>query len=215
MWYKTFFNKNYIKYLRETSHEKALAFQLSLIKKYLKKTDIALDVACGYGRHLIPLLKEGYNLVGVDLSRDMINDLLKECPAAKVFVADMRSFKIDSKFDLAYCMYSSFGYFKNREEDTKALSNISSHLKSGSIFILDLKNSNKTFQEEMTKEFGGKVYNYKINRYCKEDITMMLKETNLTPFDFYGDYNLIQYSSNSPRMIIVSRKIKSELVMHN
>jgi SAM-dependent methyltransferase len=67
MWYKTFFNKYYIKHLKETSNSKARDFQLSLIKKYLKRSDMALDIACGYGRHLIPLTEESYNIIGLDL----------------------------------------------------------------------------------------------------------------------------------------------------
>lgn len=206
MWYKSFFNKDYIKHLKEDSNVKARDFQLSLIKKYLKKSDMALDIACGYGRHLIPLVEEGYNVIGLDLSPDMLNDLKSHCSKAQVVLSDMRDFSFPFKFDFIYCMFSSFGYFADPQDDFKVLSEISNNLKTHGLFLLDLKNSTKTFQEKMEKTVANEIHHYTINRYSKEDISEMLERAGLQPFEWYGDYNQVGYDTDSPRMIIFSRK---------
>lgn len=206
MWYKTFFDKDYVKHLKEASNDKARDFQLSLIKKYLKKSDMVLDVACGYGRHLITLTEEGYNIIGLDLSPDMLDDLKTNCDKAQVVLSDMRSFSFPFKFDFIYCMFSSFGYFADPQDDLKVILEISKNLKAGGLFLLDLKNSTKTFQEKMEKKVADKIHDYTINRYSQDDISKMLKEAGLQPFQWYGDYTQVKYDADSPRMIIFSKK---------
>ena len=48
-------------------------FQIEEFSKYVEKSDIILDVGCGYGRTLSELYSNGYkNLIGIDFSKGMI-----------------------------------------------------------------------------------------------------------------------------------------------
>lgn len=48
-------------------------FQIEEFSKYVEKSDIILDVGCGYGRTLNELYSNGYkNLIGIDFSKGMI-----------------------------------------------------------------------------------------------------------------------------------------------
>ena len=65
-----FYDKIYYKYITS----KTTKNELKAIKKHIKKGPV-LDVACGTGRHMIPLLKAGYEVTGVDLSSGMLKVL--------------------------------------------------------------------------------------------------------------------------------------------
>jgi SAM-dependent methyltransferase len=136
----------------------------------------------------------------------MLDDLKTNCSKAQVVLSDMRDFSFPFKFDFTYCMFSSFGYFADPQDDFKVLSKISDNLKTDGLFLLDLRNSTRTFQEKMEKKIGDEIHHYTINRYSKEDISKMLERAGLQPFEWYGDYNQTEYNTDSPRMIIFSRK---------
>lgn len=67
-----------------------------------------LELACGSGRVLIPLLEKGYNISGVDLSNDMLEILKRKCKKRNfdidLFVDDMCSFHTSSRY--AYVILS-------------------------------------------------------------------------------------------------------------
>lgn len=69
-----------------------------MIKNY-KKSDgnEMLDVACGTGSH-IPYLKDQFNITGLDLDKDMLNEAGKKLPGIKFVTGDMRTFKLKKKF---------------------------------------------------------------------------------------------------------------------
>jgi SAM-dependent methyltransferase len=68
-----------------------------------------LDVPCGTGRVAKRLAAQGFDVLGVDLTERF----LEEARAAGVSVerGDMRELRFDGAFDVALCMWGSFGYF--------------------------------------------------------------------------------------------------------
>ena len=81
--------------------------QLSILETYAKQ-GISIDLGCGYGRHLVPLLKKNFNIHGLDFSQSLLDECRKECqkeyvhPIALHF-ADMQNMPFKNKsFDFAY-----------------------------------------------------------------------------------------------------------------
>lgn len=54
------------------------------LKRHLKKGAGVMDVGCGYGRVSLSLLKEGYHIYAVDVSKDALELFLKECDKQKL-----------------------------------------------------------------------------------------------------------------------------------
>jgi SAM-dependent methyltransferase len=106
-----------------------------------RQPERVLDLACGPGRHTLPLLRNGCKVTAVDTSPFLMNDLMQRLDAeslqADVVHADMRSFRRDNSFDLAVCLWSSFGYFEAPEDDRKVLTNIFNSLRDNGQFIID------------------------------------------------------------------------------
>ena len=100
-----------------------------------------LDVPCGFGRHSIPLAAAGYEVVGVDRSRPLLDEARRRAGNSrrpKLVRADYRDLPFaDASFDAAVNLFSSLGYLGN-EEDTKALAEIGRVLRPGGRLVIDI-----------------------------------------------------------------------------
>lgn len=79
-WFKEFFDELYAKTYMLLESEERNEKEASLISEMLQLSTGSklLDLACGYGRHLVYLAKKGYQVVGVDLSETLLRWLRKE-----------------------------------------------------------------------------------------------------------------------------------------
>lgn len=101
-----------------------------------------LDLCCGPGRFAIPLARRGYQVTGVDRTAFLL-DKAKERAAregAEVewVQEDMRTFVRPGAYDLALSMFTSFGYFDDKDEDLTVLRNVHASLRPGGALIMDV-----------------------------------------------------------------------------
>jgi SAM-dependent methyltransferase len=107
-----------------------------------------LELACGTGRLLRPLLADGLRVVGVDSSGEMLARARQElargglAEAAELHQADMRDFALAERFRLAFVALDSFGLLRRRSDQHAALVRIREHLVPGGLLVLDLANGN-------------------------------------------------------------------------
>ncbi len=108
-----------------------------------------LDVCCGYGRHLLPLIAQGYDVTGIDLSRAMLqaleNDARRQGLIARAIRTDMREIPFASHFHGAYLVGSSFGVFDEPEDDLRSLRSIYRSLKPDCRLLIDQANPQVAF----------------------------------------------------------------------
>lgn len=108
-----------------------------------------LELACGTGRATIPIAQAGVDIVGVDLSenmlsiaRDKIATLSQETQSRIQLVeGDMRSFYLDEghgKFKMAMIPYRSFCHLMTPEDQRRALERIRGHLADDGLLIINL-----------------------------------------------------------------------------
>jgi SAM-dependent methyltransferase len=115
--------------------------QVQFLKGTLKADGWVLDVACGTGRHIIPLGKAGYNVVGLDISARLLGIAKTRWRNAQLVRADMRFLPFKTKaFSAAVSMDTSFGYLPSEEEDAKTLKECRRTLKQNGVLIVDVFN---------------------------------------------------------------------------
>ena len=106
-----------------------------------------LEIACGTGRILLRLLKEGIDITGLDFSPDMLAILKSKASALglkpDVGIADMRDFSLNRKFRLIILPYRSFLHLQNDDDRRKALGSFLKHLEPGGKLILHTYNPSK------------------------------------------------------------------------
>jgi SAM-dependent methyltransferase len=115
---------------------------LDFYKKEAKNSEgKVLEVGCGTGRIYLGLLKEGVDAYGIDISEKMLAILKKKTAeqhlTPKVYVGDMRRFKLDQKFSLIIVPFRAFLHNMTAEEQLKALKNFKKHLLPGGRLILN------------------------------------------------------------------------------
>jgi SAM-dependent methyltransferase len=104
-----------------------------------------LEVACGSGRVMLPLVRAGFEVLGVDASAHMLalaRDKLEASVGtgrAELVRADMRRFELDQRdFDLAILAVKSFAYLTDRADQVACLDSIYRHLRPGGMLAIDL-----------------------------------------------------------------------------
>lgn len=102
-----------------------------------------LDLCCGPGRHSIELAKRGFKVTGVDRTKYLLDKARERASAEGVTVdfvlEDMRTFVKPNSYDLVLSMFTSFGYFGDKDDDIKVLRNIMKTLKPYGKFVVDMK----------------------------------------------------------------------------
>ncbi len=143
-WFEEVFDEDFLRTLPFSTPEQT-AREVTFIRQALSPPagGEVLDLACGYGRHALELAQTGLRLTGLDLSLPLLiraADTAQRRGLAVNFVhADMREMTFDSRFDAAYCVLSSFGYF-DEETNLRVASGICRALKPGGRFLLDIIN---------------------------------------------------------------------------
>lgn len=100
-----------------------------------------LDVACGTGRILIPCLRAGVDIEGLDYSSAMLNQLRKKLPAdrppPRLTQSDMSRFQLDRKFALIMIPFNAFGHNLTQEAQLDCLRTCREHLLPGGSLAFD------------------------------------------------------------------------------
>jgi SAM-dependent methyltransferase len=112
-----------------------------------------LEVGCGTGRILIPTARAGIDIVGLDLSPNMLavcRERLRNEPAEvssriELVQADMGGFDLGRRFALATIPFRPFQHLLTVEEQLSCLESIRRHLVEGGKLILDLFNPSLDF----------------------------------------------------------------------
>jgi len=142
-WFKDWFNSRYYHQLYFNRDDKEAAAFIDNLIQYLKPPpgSSMLDVACGKGRHSLQLANKGFDVTGIDLSDDSINEALQfQTESLHFYKHDMRLPFWINYFDYAFNFFTSFGYFKTRREHDNAIRTIAQSIKMGGTFVMDFLN---------------------------------------------------------------------------
>jgi len=100
-----------------------------------------LDIACGTGPHLLRLARRGYQMTGLDLSRENIAYVRNRAGAAglevSLHVGDMTRFTLPRLVDGAICMQDSQGHLLTNEEILRHFRAVARALRPGGLYIFD------------------------------------------------------------------------------
>ncbi len=114
------------------------------------KEELLLDLACGTGALTCELASRGYDMIGADISIEMLNiardraydselDILYLCQ-------DMRSFELYGTVDGIICSLDGISYLHDKADVVKCLKLVRNYLNPNALFIFDV-NSVHRFRE--------------------------------------------------------------------
>lgn len=238
-WFKYWFNSPYYHILYGNRNDEEAELLMDNLLAHLKPSANSriVDIACGRGRHAIYLNKKGYNVTGIDLSEQSIKYAKQfEQKNLHFFVHDMRKLFYINYFDVAFNLFTSFGYFDTEKDHLNALKSFRKTLKTDGTFVIDYFNTQKilknlTQQETKTVEgiefhihkyvADGKIikninFEHRLKSYAFEervqafmlaDFERMLTKSGLLIIEKFGSYNLDAFDElKSDRLILVCKK---------
>jgi len=134
--YSSLVAKFYDKFLEENTED------IEFIKSYIpSNTNSILELAAGTGRLLIPLLESGYNVDGLDNSKEMLdiakNKINRISKKNNLYNENMAEFKLTNSYDFIYIGCGSF-MLADYQNGRKTLKCIKEHLTQNGEFVMDL-----------------------------------------------------------------------------
>ncbi|MCL5104535.1 MAG: class I SAM-dependent methyltransferase [Armatimonadetes bacterium] len=97
-----------------------------------------LDVACGTGNVSELMADKGYEVVGVDISADMIEVAKSKGSDVEYHVQDIAELDLGRRFDLAISLFDSLNYITDVAQLAEGIRRVGEHLVDGGIFIFDI-----------------------------------------------------------------------------
>ena len=115
--------------------------QIRFLKNQLNRDRYILDLACGTGRHAIPLQKDGYAIVGLDSSVNLLRIGKQRDGDATLVCGDMRFLPFNkASFSAVISIDTSIGYLPEEKEDAESIAETRRVLRRDGFFIVDVFN---------------------------------------------------------------------------
>ena len=99
----------------------------------------ALELASGTGRVALALADRGVAVAGIELSPDMVAEMMRKPGADRVpvTIGDMTSARVDGRFRLVYLVFNAIGNLLTQEAQVECFANAARHLESGGVFVIE------------------------------------------------------------------------------
>lgn len=153
---------------------------LDKISEIIKEGTI-LDFGAGTGRLTIPLKQNGYEVIAIEKSIGMVDELNKKCSEHKLQVPVFNCSIIEysnGQAELAMALFTVLSYSITETELTNCIQTISQHIKPQGYFFFDLPNKvffnsrqiiniqSKDFKRSVTLTKSGKNDIYIYKEFC-------------------------------------------------
>jgi SAM-dependent methyltransferase len=97
-----------------------------------------LDLCCGTGQMIPPLVQRGFELTGLDYSADMLRHARRNAPGTAFVQGDARSFRFAQRFDGVLCASASLNHMRSLGDLAQVFACVHESLAEGGVFVFDI-----------------------------------------------------------------------------
>jgi len=129
----------------DVDYEKTVEYLEQIFKKhYDKKPKLMTELACGTGSITKLLSEKGYDMIGIDLSEEMLGVAREKCNENVLLLnQDMTEFELYGTVDAIMCLLDSVNYITEPEKLQKMFRLAENYLEYGGLFIFDINSPYK------------------------------------------------------------------------
>lgn len=143
----TSFAAVYDTFMDNIPYEEWGAYLKSLLKEYDVKNGLVLDLGCGTGTMTEILAEDGYDMIGIDNSEDMLEIAMEKKVESGhdilYLLQDMREFELYGTVNAVVSICDSVNYITEEEELVEVFRLVNNYLDPKGIFIFDFNTEYK------------------------------------------------------------------------
>ncbi len=143
----SYLSKMYDLLMEDVNYKEWFHYIEGFIKSYGNGGGKVLELACGTGNMTELLLDNGYKVVALDISEEMLmvaqGKTKKHSGQIRYVCGDMCHFKMEDRFDHVVALCDGYNYILEEEDLTKSFRAVHQHLKSDGLFVFDISSKYK------------------------------------------------------------------------
>jgi SAM-dependent methyltransferase len=171
---KQFYTKFVNSYDLMINWERRLSREWNFVKKYFKERQVKtiIDTACSTGKHAIFFNKKGFEVLGTDVSKEVIEVAKKNVKQAKLEINfkvsnfDNLSQKIKQKFDAATCLGNALANVHSFHALRRSLINFYDILAQKGVLIIQIRNYYRLIDNSGYEYIKPRVFIHDGNEYA-------------------------------------------------
>ncbi|MBB6218267.1 ubiquinone/menaquinone biosynthesis C-methylase UbiE [Anaerosolibacter carboniphilus] len=178
--------------MRDVNYEGWIDYIEQIFNRYGLKPRNIVELACGTGNIANRLAKRDYNVIGTDLSEDMLMVAQEKAADLEVPVIylhqDMKEMMLPNELDCILCVCDGMNYILKESDLKQIFQSVYEHLKDGGLFIFDISSHYKLShilgRNTFAENHKGVSYIWE-NYYdekrgvCDFDLTLFVQEEKL------------------------------------
>ncbi|SFL65685.1 class I SAM-dependent DNA methyltransferase [Salibacterium qingdaonense] len=150
------FAQVYDRLMEQAPYDEWLLWIKKLIEGEDSRTQTILDAGCGTGTILVDLLESGYNVQGLDASRDMLDVAEQKLNdrgfSPSLYHEDMRTFRLPASYDVVISFCDSLNYITEESDLHHTFNTFYEHLNEGGSLVFDVHSTD--YVKEVLQDFS-------------------------------------------------------------
>jgi ubiquinone/menaquinone biosynthesis C-methylase UbiE len=178
--------------------------EIDFVHSVLGESQLILDLGCGTGRTMSLMSDKGGNLIGIDVSRQML--VLARRAGLTVLLASAFHLPFsDGVFDAVISIHMGFGFCANNAEARLLSSELFRVLRLGGIMLLDTPHNKIRGDQYITSwSAGGRTIRVMSYGKSREEVEAILGSVGFRGITCFGGYNTNAGLHDDSRRIIVT-----------
>lgn len=135
----TSFAEVYDMFMDNVPYEEWSRYLIELLKEYHIEEGVVCELGCGTGKMTRLLADAGYDMIGVDMSEDMLAIASMENPQQILYLCqDMRELELYGTVAAVVSVCDSMNYLLEEEDLLEVFQRVNEYLEPGGVFLFDL-----------------------------------------------------------------------------
>lgn len=116
-----------------------------------------LDLCCGTGQMMAPMIARGFQVTGIDMSAEMLRHAAKAAPEADLHQGDAREFALASPVAGVVCASASLNHMSSLDDLERVFLSVNRALADGGLFVFDINHPAQMARHWLNQPAAGEI----------------------------------------------------------